>query len=151
MRIYLPATLDDLAPTSPGLTPRRVHAVTAALRAALPDEDEEGLEFAAQLLAADDSLDLLARAPAAPRLRVVVSADVPDAVVEPVEDPGAAPSVVVLTTGVGRDEIACAHVDEPAARADVVAALAGDVDAIERLGDADLLWYDASELRSIPR
>src|SRR5674476_1255397 len=57
-RIYLPSTLLELD-SRHGLAPRLVHAVTPALRAALPDEDEEGLEYAAQLLAADDSLELL--------------------------------------------------------------------------------------------
>ncbi|GEN78323.1 DUF6912 family protein [Actinotalea fermentans] len=143
MRIYVPSTLAELDP-SRGLQPRLVHAVTSALRAALPDEDEEGLEYAAQLLAADDSLDRL-EGTDAPRRRVVVAVDVPEAVVEAVDDPHA-PSVVRLTIPVGWDDVACAHVDEAAAEADVVAALAGDDDAVERLAERDLLWYDSSEL-----
>lgn len=143
MRIYVPATLAEVDPAR-GLEPRLVHAVTAALRAVLPDEDEEGLEFAAQLLAADDSLDRL-EGTDAPRRRIVIAADVPEAVVEPVDDPHA-PSVVRLTTTVGWDDVACAHVDEAAAEDDVVAALAGDDDAVERLAERDLLWYDVSEL-----
>lgn len=143
MRIYVPSTLAELDPIR-GFAPRLVHAVTAALRAELPDEDEEGLEYAAQLLAADDSLDRL-EGTAAPRRRVVVAVDVPEAVVEAVDDPHA-PSVVRLTTTVGWDDVACAHVDEAAAEEDVIAALAGDDDAVERLADRDLLWYDATEL-----
>lgn len=143
MRIYLPSTLGELDPRH-GLAPRLVHAVTPALRAALPDEDEEGLEFAAQLLAADDSLERL-EGQSAPRRRVVVAADVPEVIVESVDD-AHAPSVVRLTSTVGWDDVACAHVDEPAAVADVTAALAGDPDAAERLAERDLLWYDASEL-----
>jgi hypothetical protein len=143
MRIYLPATLADLD-TSRGLEPRLVHAVTSALRAALPDEDEEGLEYAAQLLAADDSLERIGATGATPR-RVVVTADVPEAVVEAVEDPHA-PTVVRLTAQVAWEAVACAHVDEAAAEADVTAAAAGDEEAIDRLDDRDLLWYDVSEL-----
>jgi hypothetical protein len=143
MRIYLPSTLGELDPRH-GLAPRLVHAVTPALRAALPDEDEEGLEFAAQLLAADDSLERL-EGQSAPRRRVVVAADVPEVIVESVDD-AHAPSVVRLTSTVGWDDVACAHVDEPAAVADVTAALAGDPHAAERLAERDLLWYDASEL-----
>lgn len=143
MRIYVPSTLGELDPRR-GLAPRLVHAVTAALRAALPDEDEEGLEYAAQLLAADDSLDRLEHA-AGPRRRVVVAADVPEAVVDAVDDPHA-PSVVRLTTHLAWDDVACAHVDEVAAEADVTAALGGDDQATERLADRDLLWYDVSEL-----
>lgn len=143
MRIYLPSTLAELD-TRHGLAPRLVHAVTSALRAALPDEDEEGLEYAAQLLAADDSLGRLDGG-AAPRRRVVIAADVPEAVVDSVDDPHA-PSVVRLTTPVGWDDVACAHVDEATAEDDVAAALAGDDEAAERLADRDLLWYDVSEL-----
>lgn len=143
MRIYLPSTLGELDPRH-GLAPRLVHAVTPALRAALPDEDEEGLEYAAQLLAADDSLERLEGQSVA-RRRVVVAADVPEAIVESVDD-AHAPSVVRLTSTVGWDDVACAHVDEAAAVPDVTAALDGDEDAAERLAERDLLWYDASEL-----
>lgn len=143
MRIYLPSTLAELDPRH-GLAPRLVHAVTSALRAALPDEDEEGLEYAAQLLAADDSLDRL-EGTDAPRRRVVVAADVPEAVVDAVDSPHA-PSVVRLTTPVSWDDVACAHVDEAGASRDVEAALAGDDEAVDRLAERDLLWYDVSEL-----
>jgi hypothetical protein len=142
MRIYMPSTLAELA-SRHGLAPRLVHAVTPALRAELPDEDEEGLEYAAQLLAADDSLGRLDGGGVALR-RVVVAADVPEAVVESVDAPHP-PSVVQLTTSVGWDDVACAHVDEVAAEADVAAAIGGDEDALERLADRDLLWYDVSE------
>ncbi|MBC7291587.1 MAG: hypothetical protein H5T83_09695 [Actinotalea sp.] len=151
MRIYLPASLPELASSS-GLTARLVHAVTPALRAALPDEDEEGLEYAAQLLAADDSLDLLEALPPAARRRVVVAADVPESLVEPVEaDDAHAPSVVRLLGGVGWSDVACAHVDEAAAGPDVTATLSGDDDAAERLGERDLLWYDVTELAALGR
>ncbi|ROS31169.1 hypothetical protein [Cellulomonas sp. PhB150] len=150
MRIYLPATLDELDASE--LPPRRGHAVTAALRAALPDEDDEGLEFAAQLMAADDSLDLIRASEAAPRLRLVVSVDLPDARVTTVEDAeDGAPSLVEIVGTVAAADIACVHVDEPGAAADVGATVAGDDEAGERLDDADLLWYDASELAAIPR
>lgn len=149
MRIYLPSSLAELARLSEaGLEPRLVHAVTADLRAELPDEDDEGLEYAAQLLAADDSLDLLAEVDG-PRRRVVVAADVAQDVVERVTD-ATAPSVVRLTVPVDRAAVACAHVDEAAAEPDVVAAIAGDEAAVERLSDRDLLWYDVTELDRLP-
>ena len=151
MRIYLPATLEELDRPD-GLGARPVHAVTPALRAALPDEDDEGLEYAAQLLAADDSLDLIGEAGTQRRRRLVVAADVADGLVQPVA-PGEdmAPSLVRLTGVVPWSDVACVHVDEPAAEADVVAALAGDGDAVERLVERDLLWYDASELDQLRR
>ena len=47
MRVYLPATVADLSATA--ITSRQAHAATASLAAALPDEDEEGLEVSALL------------------------------------------------------------------------------------------------------
>ncbi len=162
VRLYLPATLDELDGPAPAgaaaapsattdLAPRRGHAVTAALRAALTDEDEESIEFAAQLAAADDALLLLAGRPAAPQLRLVVTVEVPDALVAPVVDPTAAVSAVDLTAPAARDRIVCVHVDEPEARADIDRALAGEANAMEALAERDLLWYDATEIAHIPR
>ena len=154
MRIYLPATLDELdALTGPGsaLAPRAAFAVTPALRVALPDEDEEGLEFAAHLSAADASYALLADRADAPRLRLVVTADLPDAAVHPAVGETGDVCEVRVDAPVPFDFVACVHVDEPAASVDVVAALAGDAAARERIEEADLLWYDVSELGDIPR
>ncbi|MFI2753018.1 DUF6912 family protein [Cellulomonas sp. P22] len=155
MRIYLPATLDELDPPAGGgpvvLAPRRVHAVTPALVAALPEEDDEEHEYAAQLGAADDALLLVAARPAAPQLRLVLAADVPDAHVSPVGDDGVAPSLVDLTEPVTLAQVVCGHVDEPEAVADVEAAVTGDEQALDRLAERDLLWYDVSELGAIPR
>jgi hypothetical protein len=152
VRIYVPATLDELDATAAAVPGARVvHAVTPALRAELADEDEEALEFAALLAAADDSLGRVACRPAAPRLRLVLALDVPDSVVTVDDDDELAPSAVRLAVPVARSEIVCVHVDEPAAATDVEQALAGDVDAVERLAERDLLWYDASELSTIPR
>lgn len=152
VRIYLPATLLDLAPPvgSPrAVSARRAHAVTPQLREMFPDEDDEGLEYAAHLAAADGSLELLGRTPGAPRLRLVLTADVPADAVRPADDDEAAPSAVEVTGDVPWAAIACAHVDEGAATADVVAALTGDVDAVESLDEHDLLWYDVSELDAL--
>lgn len=159
MRVYLPVTLDELQDSSPVLlAPRPAHAVTAALRAAWAEEDEEGWEYAAQASAADGSLLLLAGRPAAPRLRVVVAADVPDACVTApstttVTAPSTTtvPSAVEVVCGVGLDQVASIHVDEPEAGEDVAAAATGDEDALERLEERDLLWYDVSEVLDIPR
>ncbi|MEZ0449594.1 DUF6912 family protein [Cellulomonas sp. ICMP 17802] len=151
MRIYLPASLDQLDPDAGPITARRAHAVTPALRALFPDEDDEGLEFAAQLAAADDSLEHLATHPDVPQLRVVLSADVPDAAVQPVADDDDVPSAVEVVRAVERADLICAHVDEPGAAPDVVQAAGGDEAAVDRLDERDLLWYDASELGAIPR
>lgn len=147
VRIYLPATLRDLDPTSladPG--PRRAHAVTPGLRAVLPEEDLEGLEHAAHLAAADDSVLRLAADPSAPRLRVVVTAEVDATAVVPCADPEAAPSAVEVRGPIRWDQVRCAHVDEPAAAEDVTAAAEGSPAARDRTAERDLLWYDVSEL-----
>jgi hypothetical protein len=151
VRIYLPTTLDALDHLGPEIGPAPAHAVTEALRAALPDEDDEGWEFSATLAAADDSLGMLAADPDGPRLRLVVAADVPDHLVEVDSSPDAPVSAVRLLASVPRDSIVSAHVDEPAAARDVVAAIAGDEPARERLEERDLLWYDLTELDRIPR
>ncbi|WNB86386.1 DUF6912 family protein [Cellulomonas sp. ATA003] len=151
MRLYLPVTLLDVdfAPASGVVEAPRAHAVTPALRALFPDEDDEGLEYAAQLAAADDSLERVGAAAGAPRLRVVLSADVDDAAVDPLDD--AVPSAVRVREPVPWSAVVCAHVDEPEAAGDVTDALTGDDDAVERLDERDLLWYDRTELGAVPR
>ncbi|MGO1317334.1 MAG: DUF6912 family protein [Cellulomonadaceae bacterium] len=159
MRIYLPITLDRLTAVTlrpDGLgqldLPRGVaHAVTAALEAAMPDEDSEGLEYAALLAAADDDLALIASDDTAPRLRGVLTVEVPDAaVVAQAGDAAVLTPSAVDVAPVPAAVVVCAHVDEPVAGADVAATLAGDDAAAERLVERDLLWYDVTELADIP-
>lgn len=179
MRIYVPATLDELDSATVTeeavrwtLAPRPAHAVTKELVAALPDEDEEGLEYAAALEAASDSLALVAARPGVPLQRVVVTVEVPDAAVGAAgADDDVAPSAVEITSDVPDVAIVCVHVDEPEAAADVADVLAAadeenDAEetgavgvesesaldaALQRITDRDLLWYDWSELGDIPR
>lgn len=150
MRVYLSTTLDELQTAPPLLAgPRPAHAVTAPLRALWPDEDEEGWEYAAQASAADDSLVLLAGRPGAPRLRLVVAADVPDSCVLAPAEPSV-PSAVTVTCDVDLGAMAAVHVDDVGAAPDVAAAAEGDEAAIGRLDEHDLLWYDLAELAEIP-
>ncbi|QQO78302.1 hypothetical protein [Actinomyces sp. HMT897] len=146
MRVYLPATAADL--TAPALSPRTAHAATAALAAALPEEDQEGLEVSASLCAADSSLVRLSR-PEADGLadrRVVIAADVvPEHVRELAPDEDVLPGTVQVTAPVPWDDVASLLVDEAAAEADVRAARGGDEAAFERAAEADLLWYDVCE------
>ena len=146
MRIYLPATAADLA--ADPITARRAHAATASLAAALPDEDEEGLEVSASLCAADASVLLLAE-PGASGLadrRVVIAADV-DAdsarELEPSED--VLPGTVGLEADVSWDDVAAILIDGPEAEPDVRSARTGDEEAYERAAEAALLWNDVSE------
>ncbi|WP_435736658.1 hypothetical protein V5D56_18090 [Cellulosimicrobium sp. PMB13] len=174
MRIYLPATLDELDAATVTddaalwtVAPRGAHAVTSALVRSLPDEDEEGLEYAAALEAADDSLALVASRPDAPRQRLVVTLEVPDDAVQVVDaasgdDDEPAPSAVQVVRTVPDVPIVCVHVDEPEAAPDVDAVLtAADGDgpdadaaldsALDRVTERDLLWYDWSEIPDVPR
>ncbi len=160
MRLYVPVTLAEIdALTGPTMTleTRGAHAATPALVAELAAEgvdDLEEVEYVAQLAAADDSLVLVAADPAVPWLRAVVSVDVPDSSVRPVDaaaDDDVASSAVTVEGPLTGVRIVCAHVDEPEAASDIQAVMGGDDDAIERLADRDLLWYDATEISSIPR
>ena len=130
MRIYIPATARDLG-TDP-LRPQQVHAVTAGLRAALPDEDEEILELVALLAAADDSVRLIGERGEVPR-RVVLAADVEagslaEAPAEAIE------SALLAPQGVPWAAVVSLHVDEDAARDEIGAGAAGGGAAFGRSG-----------------
>ena len=159
MRVYLPATLPLLARLSKdGEIPLADgFAVTESLRAWYAEGDEEELEYAALTAAARDSLRQLAAEPDAPRRRVVIASDIPDARVA-VAAVGAAeePGVIKITGPVRLVDIASVHVDEADAREPVTAAArslaaadegdAAALLAVDALEDHDLLWYAAQEL-----
>jgi hypothetical protein len=138
-----------------GEAPVVAHAVTPALREWYAEGDEEELEYVAFTRAAQAALQLLRHDPAAPRRRVVVSADVAaTALVR--EDVELGSSTVRLPQPVSLKEVASIHVDGAdavegvAAAADVVEeALAGDPDAqftVDGAEDHELEWYAVSEL-----
>jgi hypothetical protein len=163
VRVYVPATV-------PMLTALResgklggggmvAHAVTPALREWYAEGDEEELEYVAFTRAAQGALRLLRHDPAAPRRRVVVSADVPATVLVR-EEVELGSSTVRLSQPVSLTEVASVHLDgtdaaEPvAAAADVVEeALAGDPDAqftVDSAEDHELEWYAVTELGDLP-
>ena len=156
MRIYLPATSADLSRPA-GLPPRWAHAVTAELRRALPDEDDEGLEASAMLAAADESVVHLRAASSAVPRRVVVAADVADSgVVVPErarpwqEGDDQLPSAVEVRSIVPWSDVVSIHVDEPGAEEAVTAALTDDA-AVDRAAEHDLLWHDIVEREVLAR
>jgi hypothetical protein len=143
MRCYLPALMDEL--DLDVLPPRQGWAVTDQVRALLPEEDDEGLEYWAQTEAAQASVDLI-RGTEAPCLRVVVVAQVRDADVAELEL-----GAVEVSVPVSFDDVVCLLVDEPDAAADVAGAVDGDAEAQARVEDRDLLWYDVTERGHVPR
>ena len=159
VRVYVPATVPMLAALRAsgqlGEVPVVAHAVTPALREWYAEGDEEELEYVAFIRAAQGALQLLRHDPAAPRRRVVVSADVPgSALVREEVELGS--STVRLPQPVTLTEVASIHVDgadaaeQVAAAAEVVEeALAGDPDAqftVDGAEDHELEWYAVSEL-----
>ena len=157
MRVYIPFTLPGLAAAdaadrfaAPGTA---AHAVTPAVREWYVEGDVEELEYVVATDAAQASLRLLAADPGAPRRRVVVAADVPDAAVTAGRT---VRSSVVLQAVVPRSDVASVHLDEAGAEPVVAAAVealeaadAGDDDAgflLDEAEAADLLWYDVTEI-----
>ncbi|QOR69700.1 hypothetical protein IM660_13615 [Ruania alkalisoli] len=144
MRVYLGATLDDLD-SSDGLIARPARAVTTSLRQALgTDADEEMAEYAALVLAAEDSLRLLADG--APLRRVVAAADVPDTAATPGEE-----LARVHVPDLTWTDVVSFHVDsgEAHVRDLLERAVAGEAQAISAVGEEDLLWYDVTERETL--
>ncbi len=167
MRVYVPTTLADLAAAHPDgvLEQSAAYAVTPALREWYVSDDLEELEYAALVRAAQSSLRLLAADPAAPRRRVVVALDVPDASVrlfsgDEYQDQ-ASLGRVTLAGQVKLAKAAAVHAD-PADQEvveDVAAAAAvigkadgGDSDAqftVDGAEDHELLWFATQEIAAL--
>ncbi|MFI7374834.1 DUF6912 family protein [Actinoplanes sp. NPDC049668] len=159
VRVYVPATVPMLADMRVsgqlGAGPAVAHAVTPALREWYAEGDEEELEYVAFTRAAQAALQLLRHDPAAPRRRVVVSADVASTALVR-EDVELGSSTVRLPQAISLKEVASIHVDGVAAAEEVGAAaevveeaLAGDPDAqftVDGAEDHELEWYAVSEL-----
>ncbi|MQA27595.1 MAG: hypothetical protein GEU94_19520 [Micromonosporaceae bacterium] len=156
-RVYLSATLPQLRGLADTGEWRSAdaHAVTPALREWYAEGDEEELEYVAFTRAAQDALRLLHADLDAPRLRVVISADVPASAVRTTGQ-NLGSSAATLLRPVPLGDVAAIHVDAAEAKADVAAAAdavdaakAGDPDAqftVDGAEDHELEWYDLSEL-----
>ena len=159
VRVYLSATLPALASLhANGVLepPREAHAVTPHLREWYAEGDDEELEYVAFTRAAQGALRLLRGDPAAPRRRVVVSADLPATALRAGSGSELGSSLVEVPGAVPLSAVAAVHVDgvqaeqQVAAAADVVEeAVAGDPDAqftVDGAEDHELEWYAPSEL-----
>ncbi|MES4907230.1 MULTISPECIES: DUF6912 family protein [unclassified Streptomyces] len=163
MRVYVPLTLPGLAEAHKagelGPAPLIAYGVTPALREWYVSDDIEELEYAALSRAAQASLRHLAVDRQAPRRRVVVAVDVPDA--DAVADPDrgldqSSLGEVRIALPVPLAKAAAVHVDSDDAERDVAAAAEalgaadiGDDDAqftVDGAEDHELLWYDAKEI-----
>jgi len=163
MRIYIPATLHEVRQENFGAGGRVIHALTPLLREYFErvekrSYDDESLEYAAFIAAADTAIDLLAHSENEPLQRVVIAADVPDdfvTLVNQAEDHtlrGAElPSAMELRQPVTLTEIVSFHVDEDTSRvANVLrAAINGGEEEREKADELDLLWFDVSELSEL--
>jgi hypothetical protein len=158
LRVYLPATLPvlrrllDTGALDP--PPLPAFAVTGALREWYVEGDDEELEYAALTLAAGASLRLLDVDPEAPPRRAVVVAEVADSAVIPA--PAVDRGAVTVGAVVALPEVRSVHVDDPAAEADVRAAVEAVIEAdlgsedaafvLEQAAGHELQWYATQEL-----
>lgn len=140
MRVYVPIELGQLGQSVSGTwQPTTGYAITPTLLNIAASDDDEVLAEQVRDVAATNSVVELR----SPR-RAVVVVDYPRADVEPVA--GGHPAAVTMTGRVKADAVACVFLDEPEAQEDGQAAAAGDGDALVRLEERDLLWYDVSEI-----
>lgn len=144
MRVFVPGAVADLAHYCSGhWEPERGYAVTERLMEISAFDEPDELAEQARDAAAEDSIVELGSP-----LRMVVVVDYPRADVTAVPD--AHPAAVTVSGPVHADAIACIFLDEAVAAADAKAAAGGDEEALERLEERELLWYDATELKSLP-
>ena len=159
MRVYLPSTLPALArlllTNEISQPPVHGYAVTPALREAYSSGDLEELEYIALLHAARASLRLLHSDPSAAPRRVVLAVELPAEQV--VGNAGFDdPALVEVKKPVQLSYVVSGHVDDPAAVAEIAAAVAalaaaddGDDDAqftVDSAEGHELLWYATQEL-----
>lgn len=151
VRVYVPSTVHRLraivAADGIGPAPFAAHAVTEAVRHALPDGGEEDWEYAVSSAASLSSVGLLGEDE--PARRIVVVVDVPAARSADVEDPTA----VEVDEAAPFRWIAAVLADtidaEPEVAAARAAELAGSPDAarlLERCLDHELGWWATQEV-----
>lgn len=158
MRVYLPSTLTALRSLLDGGVvgepPLPGYAVTPALTEWYAEGDLEELEYVALTLAARACVRLLDADQDAVRRRVVIVAEVPDALVDQV--PHVDRAAVKVSDPVALKLVQAVHVDDPSAIPDVTVAADAVVEADLGSGDAgfrveqaeghELQWYASQEI-----
>jgi hypothetical protein len=158
LRVYIPATtttLRELAERSTlGPGPLTAFAVTPGVRSWYADDDEDELEYAANGQAVRASLRMVDADPAARRRRVVLSADVPDALVDQFDDLDR--GAVRVGYEVRLADLAAIHIDDVDAEATVARAAAVVIeadlgltsaqDAVDDAEGFELSWFAPQEL-----
>ena len=151
VRVYVPCTMGRLRAivTADGIGPAPfvAHAVTDAVREALPEAGEEDWEYAASSAASLSSVGLLGDDE--PARRVVIAVDVSSVRSAEVEDP----TVVEVDEAVPFRRVAAVLADTEGAEPEVAAARAGDAagspDAarlLERCLEHELGWWATQEI-----
>jgi len=153
VHVYLPTTMTGLAVVLADAVVRPApvagFAVTDGLRAELPGEDDEELEYATSARAAAASLVRLAGDPSAPRRRVVLVVDVDESLLQ--DHDGLEVGAVQVREVVPLTRVVSALVDDGPVAPFVARVLAdpGAPNAASDLEDHQLLWYAAQELPAL--
>lgn len=146
MYVFLPSTVPALAAL---LDEGRLEGepLTAFTAEPEPGGDPEEAEYEAMYAAAEESLRLLAADPRAPRRRVVLTAEMPDHIVEHQDRHGDGVARVRVRASIPYKKLKAAHVDDERAVADVTKAVedpgSGAAD------DHELLWFAVQEIRYV--
>ena len=143
MRVYIPALVSELEDCVSGTwAPTKGYAVTPMMRDVSSSDDDEVLEEQARDAAGTDSVLELGST-----VRAVVVADYARADVA--ADPGGHPAAVTMTGRLMPDAIACIFADERESAPDAAAAANGDAEALGRLDERTMLWFDISEATAV--
>lgn len=144
MYVFLPSTVPALSTL---LDEGRLEGAPLTAFAADPGVggDPEEAEYEAMYAAAKESLRMLAADPDAPRRRVVLTAEMPDQVIEYQAREGDAVVRVSVRGAVPYKKLRSAHVDDVDATEDIAEAVEDPVsDAAE---EHELMWFAVQELR----
>lgn len=146
MHVFLPGTVPALAAL---LDEGRLEGepLTAFTAAPGPGGDSEEAEYEAMCAAAEESLRLLAADPSAPRRRVVLTAEMPDHIVEHEARHGDDVARVSVRASIPYKKLRALHVDDERAVADVSKAV--EDPGSDAADDHELLWFAVQEIRYV--